>query len=68
MGAISGARKLINRIFWGERPEDGVEETTEDRFLAQSLQIDEDMRTGKSRTLSVEETRRELERIKRGGT
>ena len=67
MGVISGARKLINRIFWGERPEDVVEETTEDAFLARSLQIDEDMRTGKSRTLSVEETRRELERIKRGG-
>ncbi len=68
MGVISGARILIDRIFWGERPEEVVEETTEDPFLARSLQIDEDMRTGKSRTLSVEETRRELERIKRGGT
>ena len=67
MGVISGARILIDRIFWGERPEDVVEETTEDPFLARSLQIDEDMRTGRSRTLSVEETRRELDRIKREG-
>lgn len=68
MGVISSARVLIDRIFCGERPEDVIEVTTEDPILARSLQIDEDMRTGKSRTLSVEETRRQMERIKRGAT
>ena len=67
-GVISSARVQIDRTFGGGRPEDAIEETTEDPFWTRDLQIDEDMRTGKSRTLSVEETRREMERIKRGTT
>ena len=66
MGVVDLVIGMIDRVRLGERPVDVVREQDEDPFLARSLQIDEDMRTGRSRTLSVEETRRELERLKRG--
>ena len=66
MGAGTAVLEWIYRVVRGERPESVVREQVEDPFLARSLQLDEDMRTGKSRTLSVEETKRELKRLKRG--
>ena len=66
MGAGTVVMGWINRVVRGARPETVIREQEEDPFLARSLQLDEDMRTGKSRTLSVEETKRELERLKRG--
>ena len=67
MGAKSGAMRLINFVLRGGRPEDVIQEKEEDPFLTRSLQIDEDLRTGKSRMLSVGETRRFFDRMKRGG-
>ncbi len=69
MGAKSGAMRLINFVLRGGRPEDVIQEDRgeEARDLSLSLQIDEDLRTGKSRMLSVGETRRFFDRMKRGG-
>ncbi|MDE3256221.1 MAG: hypothetical protein OYM47_00095 [Gemmatimonadota bacterium] len=49
----------------GERPKDVVAEQEKDPFLDRSLEIDEELRTGKSRMLSAEETRRYFEKVKR---
>ncbi len=65
MGAGTVVLEWFFRVVRGARPETVIREQAEDPFLARSLQLDEDMRTGKSRTLSVEETKRELERLKR---
>ena len=65
MGVVDVAMRLIERVRRGERPEDVIQEDMEDPFLARSLQIDEDIRTGKNRPLSQEEQRRFIARIKR---
>ena len=49
----------------GGRPKAVVAEQEENPFLARSLEIDEELRTGKSRMLSAEETRRYFEKVKR---
>lgn len=67
MGVVDVAMKLIERVRRGERPDDLIQDDMEDPFLARSLQIDEDIRTGKNRPLSQEEQRRFIARIKRGG-
>jgi hypothetical protein len=67
MGAVTVVMGLINRVVKGERPEVVVREAEEDPFLARSLQIDEDIRTGRNRPLSPEEQRRFIERVRRGG-
>ncbi len=67
MGAVTVVMGLINRVVKGERPEVVVREAEEDPFLARSLQIDEDIRTGRNRPLSPEEQRRFIERVSRGG-
>lgn len=66
MGVVDVALKLIERVRRVERPEDVTQEDLEDPFLARSLQIDEDIRTGKNRPLSQEEQRQFVARIKRG--
>ena len=66
MGVVDVALKLIERVRRGERAEDVIQEDLEDPFLARSLQIDEDIRTGKNRPLSQEEQRQFAARIKRG--
>ena len=66
MGVVDVAMRLIERVRRGERPEDVIQEDMEDPFLARSLQMDEDIRTGKNRPLSQEEQRRFIARIKRG--
>ena len=67
MGAVTVVMGLNNRVVKGERPEVVVREAEEDPFLARSLQIDEDIRTGRNRPLSPEEQRRFIERVSRGG-
>ncbi len=67
MGAVTVVMGLINRVVKGERPEVVVREAEEDPFLARSLQIDEDIRTGRNRPLSPEEQRQFIERVRRGG-
>ena len=66
MGVVDVAMKLIERVRRGERPDDMNQDDMEDPFLARSLQIDEDVRTGKNRPLSQEEQRQFVARIKRG--
>ena len=56
---------LMSRVKRSERRKDVVAEQEEDPFLARSLEIDEELRTGKSRMLSAEETRRYFEKVKR---
>ena len=66
MGAVSATiLRMIKLVSGGARPGKVIEEEPKDPFLDRSLQIDDDMRTGKSRTLTVEETKRELARLKR---
>ncbi len=66
MGVVSGALRLIGRVMGGARPKEVIQENTdEDPFLAQSLQIDEDIRTGKNRMLSAEESQRAIDRLKK---
>ncbi len=65
MGVVNLVMGMIHRVRLGERPEDVEEEQDEDPFLARSLQIDEDIRTGKNRMLTAEETRRFFDRVKR---
>ena len=67
IGAVSVMMGLINRVVRRERPEGVIREQEEDPFLARSLEIDEDIRTGKNRPLTPEEQRRFIERVKRGG-
>lgn len=66
MGVVDVALRLIERVRRGERSEEMIQEEMEDPFLARSLQIDEDIRTGKNRPLSQEEQRQFVARIKRG--
>ncbi len=66
MGVVDVALRLIERVRRGERPEDVIQGDMEDPFLARSLQIDEDIRTGKNRPLSQEEQRRFIAKIRRG--
>ena len=66
MGVVDVALRLIERVRRGERSEEMTQEEMEDPFLARSLQIDEDIRTGKNRPLSQEEQRQFVARIKRG--
>ena len=62
MGVVSS----VWRRLWGGLPEEVIRDAGEDPFLAQALQINEDIRTGKNRPLSPEEQRRFIERVKRG--
>ena len=66
MGVVDVALRLIERVRRNERPEDVIQGDMEDPFLARSLQIDEDIRTGKNRPLSQEEQRRFIAKIRRG--
>ena len=65
MGVADVLLGFIERVTRSERPKDVVAEQEEDPFLARSLEIDEALRTGKSRMLSAEETRRYFEKVKR---
>lgn len=49
----------------GKRPKEVIAEQEKDPFLARSLEIDEELRTGKSKMLSAEETRRYFDKVKR---
>ena len=49
----------------GGRTKAVVAQQEENPFLARSLEIDEELRTGKSRMLSAEETRRYFDKVKR---
>ncbi len=68
MGVVNLVMGMIHRVRLGERPVDVAKEQDEDPFLARSLQIDEDIRTGKNRMLAAEETRRFFDRVKRRGS
>ncbi len=63
MGVADVVLGWIGRVKRGERPKDVIAERKEDPFLARSLEIDEELRTGKSRMLSAEETRRYFEKV-----
>ncbi|MCY3763933.1 MAG: hypothetical protein OXR72_01880 [Gemmatimonadota bacterium] len=65
MGVADVVLGWIERVKRSERPKDVIVEQEEDPFLARSLEIDEELRTGKSRMLSAEETRRYFEKVKR---
>ena len=65
MGVADVVLGLIERVRRSERPKDVIAKKEEDPFLARSLEIDEELRTGKSRMLSAEETRRYFEKVKR---
>lgn len=64
MGSGVSILDRINRVVKGERPEDVIqEEQEEDPYLAYSLKLDEEIRTGKNRPLSSEEQRRFFESV-----
>lgn len=65
MGVAGLVLGLIERVKRSERPKDVVAEQEKDQFLDRSLEIDEELRTGKSRMLSAEETRRYFEKVNR---
>ncbi len=65
MGVADVVLGWIERVKRSERRKDVVAEQEEDPFLARSLEIDEELRTGKSKMLSAEETRRYFEKVKR---
>ena len=65
MGVADVVLGWIERVKRSERPKDVIVEQEEDPFLARSLEIDEELRTGKRRMLSAEETRRYFEKVKR---
>lgn len=65
MGVADVVLGLIERVRRSERPKDVIGKKEEDPFLARSLEIDEELRAGKSRMLSAEETRRYFDKVKR---
>lgn len=66
MGVADVVMGLIKRVSGGERPEDVIGERKQDPYLARSLEIDEEIRSGRNRPLSPEEQRKFIEKIKRG--
>ncbi len=65
MGVTDVVFGFIARVRGGARQDDVIVEQEEDPFLSRSLEIDEELRTGKSRMLSTKETQRYFKKAKR---
>ncbi len=66
MGVADVVMGLIKRVRNGESSEDAIRKPGQDPFLARSLEIDEEIRTGRNRPLSPEEQRKFVANIRRG--
>ena len=66
LATVDGAKRLIDRVIRGERPEDRVDEVADDTWERQrGAELYRDYRAGKIEIMSADETKELVQDLKR---